>query len=557
MIQPGRRWRRSAVATVAMTWLWLALPTSARAQSEVHDQCFFPGRDVTVPVGQTIECRSLRVIGGTVVIEADAALNGNLEVGGGDAQVAGRVAEDVFVVGDLTLTAGGAVGGNVFVTGDLTLPADAEIAGDVTVLGAADVAGRIVGDLTAAGSVSLRPTANVSRVSAGGVVDRAPGAQVRDADGSGQGGGGPAMVVLVLLFTLLSALFSGLLASLAATAVDRVKRAAGHSPLLSLVVGLVAWGASLLLALVLLPTLVGPVLVLLAVAAGLLLGWVAFSQWLGRRIWPSGSASAGAALGGAVLAFTVIFLIGAGSLASGISGASGAVVCLGFALLLVLWTWGLGAGLLTLFGLRAWPAELEPAASGPPPPPLPGRTAEAGMVAPAAALAADGGAGTEDETVAAVTADDRHQVAAVTADDQHHTEAADQARREPVDARSAAADAAGRPEGEAGDPQPTVADDAEDRPPVEPDVGRVGDGGGGDTAAPIRTAAARHVREVPGISPIYAMLLAQAGLGTAGELAAADPARVSEAVAVPGVVAVDASTVARWIGAARLLAEGE
>ncbi len=579
------------------SWLWTAWPTTAHAQAEVQDQCFFPGRDVTVAAGQTIDCRSLRVIGGNVVMETGATLLGNLEVGGGNAAVAGRVAQDVFVFGDLDLGTGGAIDGDVFVAGDLVLPAGAKIGGDVTVLGSAEVGGAVLGDLTAAGQVELRSTAAVNRVSAGGAVQRAPGAEVRDADRSGQGGGGPVTVGLLVLFTLLSALFAALLAALAATAVDRVQGAAAHSPLLSLVVGLVAWGGALLLALVLVPTLVGPLLVFLAVAGGILLGWVAFGQWLGQRLWRGGGRAGVAALGGALLALVVMLLIGGGSLVSGLSGASGVVVCLGLVLLLVLWTWGLGASLLTLFGLRWWPARLAPAGTMPPPVPLPrdgtegdDRPGSATETADGAAAALPGLAELEapemepmpepagdeapemepmpepagDEappvkvataTAAGAMVDDGEQEAAATAPVQ---------RVEPVgaptnddeigplqDRQSSTADEGPTVAGTARDDvQAAVAEE------VPADGGSLAETPGAGPAEARAAAAASDVRDVPGVSPIYGMLLAQAGIGTVGELARADPAQVTAAITVPGVVAVDEATVTTWIEAARQMAEG-
>jgi hypothetical protein len=88
--------------------------------------------------------------------------------------------------------------------------------------------------------------------------------------------------------------------------------------------------------------------------------------------------------------------------------------------------------------------------------------------------------------------------------------------------------------------------------PESPEAAAVGAAG---AAWPPETldpeAAAADVRTVPGISPIYGFLLADAGLGSVGDLAASEVATALAAVSRPGVVAVDEATVAGWIQAAR------
>jgi len=72
-------------------------------------------------------------------------------------------------------------------------------------------------------------------------------------------------------------------------------------------------------------------------------------------------------------------------------------------------------------------------------------------------------------------------------------------------------------------------------------------------AAPTRPIA---LRDLPGMTPIYAQLLASEGIASLDALAAADAAAVVRMMVVPGVRGVDAATAEAWVRAAREVAAG-
>jgi cytoskeletal protein CcmA (bactofilin family) len=519
----------------AVTLGMLAPAVQAQAQGSVRGRCTFLGQNVTVPAGEVIGCGSLRVLGGNAVLEPGAVTKGDVQVIGGNARIQGQVDGRVLVVG-----------------GDLGVADSGRIAGDALATGSADVKGVVAGWLTTMGDVDLGPRADVLRVAALGSVAQANGATVHDVAGSGQGGGVLATLVLVGVFSLLSALFAALLVALAPQAVGRVRDAAIRAPLLALLVGAVAWGLGLVLFVPLVFTVVGPLILVAVLVGGSMLGWVGLGLGLGERLLAGRSGARAAAAGGAILALLTMLVVAVGSVLGG--AAQGPVMCLGIVTLGALWTWGLGAGLVTVFGSRPWsrrggPSEPSSApADGPPG----GSSAE---VSGMPLVEVDGPAPGDEGAVARVAVAGAAALGPAEADAGTGSLAAV--------SFAVAADAAERGEadgaagGEAGSGAAVVGGE-ESAPvrgvaPAEPDVT--------PDASPTRIdwdpdAARADVRSAPGISPIYAFLLHEAGLGTVGELASATPDQVRTALAVPGVASVDDDVIAEWIAGARRLATG-
>lgn len=527
---------------LAAVLLTLGPVPGAQAQGAAGQQCFFSGQNVVIESGHKVTCRSLNVLGGDLRIEQGAELDGALAVAG-DVTVAGRVTGDAWVAGDLVVKVGGTLDGDASVTGN------------------ADIEGTVTGDLKVMGNADIASSATVNAVSAGGDVRRAEGAQVVDTARSGQRAGNPVSLLLLVLFTLLSAGFAGLTTVIARPALERTRSAASGSPLLALVVGVLAWAVTVLLLVPLAFTIVGPVIWLAALGVGTALGWAAFSDGLGTRLWSTGSRPLAAALGGALLALLVmVLLVGGGWLSrAGTGAAGGPVICLGLVLLLGLWTWGLGASLLTLFGSRPWPRAGAATHAGAAttlgqavPLPAPAN-ADAALVAAGAAAETTSGpdSGAPMVTAAEPPADSSElqaplwlgaaAVAAVAEDPAAEVADASAAVEDlPVAAEAAVLGAgalAGDADSDGGEPEAVVT------PLDEPSAGAA-------------SAAAADVRSVAGISPIFGFLLAEGGIRTVGDLAAASPEQVRAALSVPGVVPVDDATVAAWQAAANRQAAG-
>lgn len=64
------------------------------------------------------------------------------------------------------------------------------------------------------------------------------------------------------------------------------------------------------------------------------------------------------------------------------------------------------------------------------------------------------------------------------------------------------------------------------------------------------------LRQVAGITPIYAGLLAEAGIADLPALAQASPARIVELVAAQGVLPIDLELAERWVMGARAMVAG-
>jgi len=469
--------------------------------------------DFTLREGERLDC-DLNVLGGNLVIERGAEVSGSANAPVGTAVIAGVTGGDAFALGELTVS--GEVHGSAFTLGDLDvsgrIDGDATANGNIRVAGTvggsveafaggATVAGRVDGDVTARGDVTLADGAIVGRdVQAGGKVDQAAGATVANAVRPNTAGGGwrdPRTAVrtgLAVSMVLFAMLFAGLLVAVAPNAIERVRSAARTGVWASLLAGILALVFAVLLA------WLGGIPILAYLVAGAL-GMVGLSEIVGTRLAPGRSRVAAAALGAGVLAGVAAVGLAFGEMGWG-------RLCLVLAVFGFVHLWTTGAGVLTVWGTRAWPPpEVE------------------------APLALPGPTGGVDEP-------------------------ADGAPP-PVERSPLPPPAAEDPTDLPGEISPPV---GFDMPAVSLDAPRSGPPAGStapgfaqpDIGAPHAPAPAA-LRQVAGITPIYARLLQEAGIGTVAGLAATTPERLMEILASSGVAPISRATADQWLASAKSL----
>lgn len=328
------------------------------------------------------------------------------EPGGGDIHfgdftlAAGdSVSGDQMVFGTATLERGSTLNGELVVFGALTMKEDAVVNGTVFVAGAADVAGRITGDLESTGPVTLRSTAVIAGdVASAGPLTREDGAVVQGEIQEGQGPSGftwkwspnwpkrerPAQplwltwlwkiaraVLALLVFSLLALLVSAVwpehLARMAETVAEQPVASFGTGVLTLLAT--LGVGTVLLVTICLSPlALLGFFVLMLALGVG----WIVLGHVLGMRLWRALAASATPSpLGATVLGTFLLTLLAA--LLNLVGFCLYAPFAYGLASV------GLGALVLTRVGTRPYqsrgtgyvpPAPL-PTAPLPPGPPVP------------------------------------------------------------------------------------------------------------------------------------------------------------------------------------------
>jgi predicted flap endonuclease-1-like 5' DNA nuclease len=339
---------------------------------------------------------------------------------------------------------------------------------------------------------------------------------------------------------LLAVAFAVLTTAVAGSAVANVRDAAGHGPVRLLLLGLVATVLLPFLLVALIPVLPLVPLVLAAWLVMLAVGAVGLSEAVGRvALGGHGGRLTAAAIGGFVLALPLAAAMAVVPVLNDL-GASGGVVLGAFlcltGLLALLSFVAAGAGLITLFGLRSWPSRPFDA-SAQPADLLPGSEVVAG--GPAVE-------GVPPAEVVPVTA----RVDAVPGpwpEPEREPEWAPEPELEPppdVESR-VAPEPETEPEPDmAAEPDMTPEREVESAPPpaLEPLRERATEGG--------------DVRDLPGLSPIYAHLLSMGGIRTLGALAAASVDDVVAAVTVPDVRPVSVETAAEWVAAARAVVEG-
>ena len=291
----------------------------------------------------------------------------------------GRYSLTVITQGQHTLASSETWPGHVYVLGgELTVPAGAGLGGSLSLLGGrARVDGRVAGDVVVLdGAARLGPTAEVGGGvrQGGGTLDLHPQAVVQGgvAAGSGLrvpsgggwlGGAGTRDVVNGLVQALVVAVAAYGLARYLPRPLGRVTEAVTRYPVVAGAVGLLAGVVGLVLlvllafTIVLIPVaFVGGFVLLLAVVYGWAACGVVVGRWLARRtswrLTPPVAASAGA-----FLLLAVSALLRPVPVLTDVAALGTVAV-------------GLGAVLLTRFGLRAFvpSAEVEAAEMAYPPP---------------------------------------------------------------------------------------------------------------------------------------------------------------------------------------------
>lgn len=550
-VSPGRQAAVRAGALASAMLILVAHRAAAQPEHPGLESCTRFG-DIVVANGEVLDC-NLSVIGGRLDVSTGGEVAGSANVPFGDAHVAGIVGGDLYAGGEARVD--GLVRGTVFAAGDLvvsgTIDGDASANGDIEVSGrvsgsveafggGATISGAVDGDTRVAGGLTLTDSAVIGGgYRAGGAVRRAPGAQVLGPATSGDSRAFPSWAptafktLLVLSMVLFGALFTGLMASVAPRAIDAVRtaltRSAGASLAAGLLVGLLLVPVGLMLALpavvmaslwVVMAPLLGVVGVIVAAAA--CLGGVALGTGIGATLASRRTLTAQAAVGGGAVAFV-------GALALVVGFRSWPILCLvgGVGALVVAWL--SGAVWLTAFGTRRWPR------------PGDGRQGELGDEPGAgAAIPPVHAPGTAAADAAPVSSSSESTAGWPSSQVAGGSEPTVGAELEATADRDARRDAAADVNGglNASEAPPPDRQDIDTTPsPLADPV----------TAGLDAAAAVAALRRIPGVTPIYAQLLVDAGVTSLEDVARAAPDVLAAAASVPGVVTVDPATAARWI----------
>jgi cytoskeletal protein CcmA (bactofilin family)/predicted flap endonuclease-1-like 5' DNA nuclease len=544
LCRAARRLARSSGILAALALLLAGLFSPAHAASD-DEPCGMHFGDVVIAAGQDLTC-DVVVVGGSALVEEGATLDGSLNAMPGSVRILGTVTGDVSAARDLAVS--GEVGGNAFaIGGDIEI--DGKVGSNVTAArGGISLSGDAVveGQISARGDVSLADGARAEGdVVAGGRVDVADGAVTRGQIREGHTGSGYAsaagtqdpqagiiQALLALAVVFLAVLFATLTALAAPARVARIADAAATSPFRLVLLGLIALLATLPAMFLVLPIVLAP----LAMA----MGWVGLGQAWGRRVIPRRGVAGQTAFGSLLLASLAVLAVVT------MSGMSQFLVFCGMGLLLLIpIAWAYAAGIATLLGGRDF---------------LPGRGAAAPGSGEVPAVSAPTGPTFPPEGSAPTAPGLQDRPVDPPLDGgpvAPAMPAADLPAQEtppPMPGAVAAAPAVDPPAQAA--PPPTPGGEAwAPAAPASPDAG--------DPAAvtlPSETVDEDRfgppLKQVLGLSPIYAELLRSAGIKGARDLAALSPDEVARLTAAPGVLPVAVDKAASWIRAARtLLAE--
>ena len=492
--------------------------------------------DTVIAEGQSLDC-DVVVVGGSALVEAGALVDGSLNAVPGSVRILGEVTGDVSAARDIAIS--GDVGGNAFAIGgdieidgtvganataargNISLSRGAEVEGQVSARGDVTLAegARVGGDVVAGGQVAYDGVADVD----GQITEGHAGSGYASMPGEQDPQTGVIQAIMALAVIILAVLFATLTAMAAPGRVATLADAASGSPMLMVLLGLIALLATLPALFLVIPLFLAPI--------ALAFGWVGLGQAWGRRVAPRRSAVQQTAVGSLLLAAIAVLAI-----VTMFGLPRFAVVCGIGLLLLIPIAWAYAAGIATWLGSRpfkrgaaaALPAGTEDRSPFPAPS-EPGRDAptpeEAAIVDPGRPA---------DDAVPAVVGE-----IAVPTDDFPVVEL-----RPIVPGALGSAPAAPDPFA----PHPAAPDPFAPTPeaalPVAP--------------APVEAPhdEVRHgpaLRQVLGLSPIYAELLRSAGVKGARDLAALSPDEAARLTAAPGVLPVPVDKAAAWIRAARAL----
>lgn len=241
-----------------------------------------PNFDRVVREGQVLD-EDLVVVGGQLVIEEGAQVNGAITVYGGEANLAGSIDGDVSVFGGRTTLTGHVDGDLVIIGGNLSAGSAAAVDGDCILIG-----GNVGGDgqafinCTAVGDLPMLAAPNAVRVIRG--PDRS-GSNVLGTIGSAAG------------LSLTLGLIALVVGSLAPTQLGRVSEAMTSKPAATGTVGLLTGVAAV--SLIVLLSVISGILVIVCIGllgfpivlgllalliGGWVLGWVAAGRLLGEKV---------------------------------------------------------------------------------------------------------------------------------------------------------------------------------------------------------------------------------------------------------------------------------
>ncbi|MCB9175636.1 MAG: polymer-forming cytoskeletal protein [Caldilineae bacterium] len=475
--------------------LLAAVPRSVAAQAE--DECFEWLGDVTIESGRELAC-DLFVMGGSLYLEQGATVGGSVNVPLGSARLSGVVMGDVAVGRDLEI-GGQVMGDAAALGGDATV--SGSVLGDLAALrGQVTVAGRVDGSIAAGGDVT------VSGIVGGGVTTDGDlvlerGANVQgDVRATGEIDRSEGAVVHGVADASgtsgrrwLDAL-KWILAMVGFAVVFGALAVQVIPEALDNVRDAASGSGAMTLFLGLLSLVLLPFLALLVLPVFLYLGALAVGVvGVGELIGRRLWPAAGRSGRAGLGAGFLAVLIGSLLMIAFSSLVGFCGALLPLALLLA---WPLGAGLLTLLGRRRWGAA-QPEASGP----------------------SEGGA-----------------------------------REAPVPSGAWPGEA--RPAIEELPATPIPASPPPARQPAEPSHTPDGEPSQPMASAPAQPDPIAVLRQVAGITPIYAGLLAEAGIADLPALAQASPARIVELVAAQGVLPIDLELAERWVMGARAMVAG-
>jgi len=314
------------IGLLAVLILALAAPV-ALAQDTTGDKLVI-GQSFVLAEGEELT-GNLAVLGGSATLEEGSVVRGDVAVLGGSLTVAGAVDGDVALFGGaLSLKETAVVGGNVATFGGaITRDPRAVVSGDV---------------FTGLPAPFPLPLPGIPEAPAAPTAPWPP-ASPRAARGDGFLGIVGAIVLwqLVTFGWVLGLILLGALAiSIAPKALERMANQAAGEPLVSFGAGLLTLVAGFLAGLLLLIACCIGLLGWLALAIAWLAGWLVVGLWLGQRILQALKVRTATSLGEIATGLAVITIL------------SRLPWCIGFMFGLVFGCIGLGAVVMTRFGMQ-------------------------------------------------------------------------------------------------------------------------------------------------------------------------------------------------------------